>query len=137
MVVEEPVIEAETVMVEQDPPIDPSVERATPVEPSLPVSTRTTGMLTSTPQLGPATATPATTAVLPATVGTVVSHAKSGSAAVERDILVTSLYVYHKQSNSRFACRVKAQQHLTTVTGCMLRQALLCVLTHTLQPFVD
>ncbi len=48
-------------MVEQDPPIDPSVERA---EPTLPVSTRTTGMLTSTPQLGPATTTAAATTVV-------------------------------------------------------------------------
>ena len=46
---------------DQDPPIDPTVERGTPVEavgtaePSLPVSTFTgTGRLTSTPQLGPA-----------------------------------------------------------------------------------
>lgn len=58
--VAQPVVETETVMVEQDPPIDPSVERA---EPTLPVSTRTTGMLTSTPQLGPATTTAATTSV--------------------------------------------------------------------------
>ena len=56
----QPVVETETVMVEQDPPIDPSVERA---EPTLPVSTRTTGMLTSTPQLGPATTTATTTTV--------------------------------------------------------------------------
>ena len=60
VVVAQPVVETETVMVEQDPPIDPSVERA---EPTLPVSTRTTGMLTSTPQLGPATITATTTAV--------------------------------------------------------------------------
>ena len=98
VVVEEPVAEVETVMVEQDPPIDPSVERATPMEPSLPVSTRTTGMLTSTPQLGPATATPATAEILPATVGTVVSHIKIDSAAKERDILVVS------QNRSLYMC---------------------------------
>ena len=60
VIVAQPVVETETVMVEQDPPIDPSVERA---EPTLPVSTRTTGMLTSTPQLGPATTTATTTTV--------------------------------------------------------------------------
>ncbi|KAL0017770.1 hypothetical protein WJX77_001053 [Trebouxia sp. C0004] len=58
VIVAQPVVETDTVMVEQDPPIDPSVERA---EPALPVSTRTTGMLTSTPQLGPATIAAATT----------------------------------------------------------------------------
>ncbi|KAL0055654.1 hypothetical protein WJX82_002810 [Trebouxia sp. C0006] len=60
VILAQPVVETETVMVEQDPPIDPSVERA---EPTLPVSTRTTGMLTSTPQLGPATTTATTTTV--------------------------------------------------------------------------
>lgn len=63
-------------MVEQDPPIDPSVERA---EPPLPVSTTTTGMLTSTPQLGPATttaapATVATTEIVPVTQETTVTQ---------------------------------------------------------------
>ncbi len=72
----QPVVETETVMVEQDPPIDPSVERA---EPTLPVSTRTTGMLTSTPQLGPATttattATVATTEISPVTQETTVTQ---------------------------------------------------------------
>ena len=46
----------ETVMMDQDPPIDPSVESAPPGsgEPRLPNSTRT-GQVTNTPQLGPAT----------------------------------------------------------------------------------
>lgn len=47
----------DTVMVDQDPPIDPSVETAPHAEPTLPVSTMTgtsTGVVTSTPQLGPA-----------------------------------------------------------------------------------
>jgi len=75
-IVAQPVVETETVMVEQDPPIDPSVERA---EPTLPVSTRTTGMLTSTPQLGPATtpaatATAATTEISPLTQETTVTQ---------------------------------------------------------------
>jgi len=74
--VAQPVVETETVMVEQDPPIDPSVERA---EPTLPVSTRTTGMLTSTPQLGPATTTAttttvATTEIVPVTQETTVTQ---------------------------------------------------------------
>ncbi|KAL0024099.1 hypothetical protein WJX79_006862 [Trebouxia sp. C0005] len=77
VVVAQPVVETETVMVEQDPPIDPSVERA---EPPLPVSTTTTGMLTSTPQLGPATttaapATVATTEIVPVTQETTVTQA--------------------------------------------------------------
>lgn len=42
----------DTVMVDQDPPIDPSVETAPPREPALPISTMT-GQVTSTPQLGP------------------------------------------------------------------------------------
>lgn len=42
-----------TVMVDQDPPIDPSAETAPPGEPALPVSSMT-GQVTSTPQLGPA-----------------------------------------------------------------------------------
>ncbi len=72
----QPAVETETAMVEQDPPIDPSVERA---EPTLPVSTRTTGMLTSTPQLGPATttattATVATTEISPVTQETTVTQ---------------------------------------------------------------
>ena len=72
VIVAQPVVETETVMVEQDPPIDPSVERA---EPTLPVSTRTTGMLTSTPQLGPATtATVATTEISPVIQETTVTQ---------------------------------------------------------------
>ena len=114
---EEPVVEVETAMVEQDPPIDPSVERATPVEPSLPVSTRTTGMLTSTPQLGPATATPPTTEVLPATVGTVVSHVKSGSAAMEWDILVVSLHLCITSSRTPSCLQVKT--HAATPHHCV------------------
>lgn len=57
--VEAPV--AEPVMMDQDPPIDPSAETAPPGgEPRLPVSTRT-GALTSTPQLGPLAPSPAAT----------------------------------------------------------------------------
>lgn len=41
------------VMMDQDPPIDPSVETAPRREPALPVSTMT-GQVTNTPQLGPA-----------------------------------------------------------------------------------
>ena len=51
VVAEAPV--SDTVMVDQDPPIDPSVETAPRVEPALPISTMT-GQVTSTPQLGPA-----------------------------------------------------------------------------------
>ena len=56
-------------MVDQDPPIDPSVETAPPAEPTLPVSTMTgtsTGVVTSTPQLGPASpgVTQATTPIV-------------------------------------------------------------------------
>ena len=43
----------DTEVMEQDPPIDPSVESAPRREPALPVSTMT-GQVTSTPQLGPA-----------------------------------------------------------------------------------
>ena len=55
-------MESETIMVDQDPPIDPSVE------PSLPVSTHVgTGMLTSTPQLSdtPVLGSGPTTEILP------------------------------------------------------------------------
>ena len=65
------VVETETMMVEQDPPIDPSLERA---EPSLPVSTRTTGMLTSTPQLGPATTTATTATVATTEISPVIQE---------------------------------------------------------------
>lgn len=48
----------EPVMMDQDPPIDPSVETAPRREPALPVSTMTgqasTGQVTNTPQLGSA-----------------------------------------------------------------------------------
>ncbi|KAL3153612.1 hypothetical protein ABBQ32_013217 [Trebouxia sp. C0010 RCD-2024] len=65
-VAEVPVAETE-VMMDQDPPIDPSVDSAPHGrEPGLPVSTRTGGV-TSTPQLGPASPA-ATQEIVPAEV---------------------------------------------------------------------
>ena len=87
---EQPV--AETELVDQDPPIDPTVERAAPTEavgtaePSLPVSTFTgTGRVTSTPQLGPALpgAAPVEGAAAPVAAPTDASVAAQPEVAAE------------------------------------------------------